>query len=222
MRGVPMLALSALALLALAAGTAQADSVSDAENLVRQVYYEGMPLDAAEALDARAVARLGTMLRDPAEAEHHGNIVLALGMSGHAHAFALLARYADRAPSGEVDRNTFRARTRIAQAMGHLARADRRALAWLLARADEPAGPPDWSFRHFAGDSLALLLDEQILTGLALSGADEADASLRRVEQEVTGSDVAARRLRSHAANARREHQRWKQDADATRGGSQR
>ena len=57
---------------------------------------------------------------------------MALGMSGHPDAFPLLAEYAGRPVSGEVDRPTFRTRTRLALAMGHLARKDPRALHWLL------------------------------------------------------------------------------------------
>ena len=76
---------------------------------------------------------------------------------------------------------------------------------------------PGWHFRHFSGETLALLLDEQVLTGLALSGADEAAAPLRRAEQDASGSDADDRRLRRHAANARDTHRRWQEEIAARR-----
>lgn len=210
MRGCSILALLVVLLLA-SAGAEAADPALEAETLVHRVYYEGIPYEETQDLDARAVARLGAMLRDPSEALYHANIVMALGMSGHRDAFALLAEYAERPLSGEVDRATFRARIRLAQAMGHLARRDPRALHWLLQRAAQPATAPGWYFRQQRGDRLAVLMQEQLLTGLALSGAPEAAAPLRRAAQRAGGSDTLDRRLRHHAEQAQRTHRRVSQ-----------
>ncbi|MGH0030131.1 MAG: hypothetical protein ACQGVC_10100 [Myxococcota bacterium] len=198
-----------IALLGLAAaGPAAAGSAADADRLVREIYYEGMPADQAETLDADGIAHLRSLLQDPEERALHGNAVLALGMSGHADAFPVLAAFGRRAPSGEIDRDTFRARLRLAQAMGHLARTDPRALHWLLARADRPPRPPAWRFRHHQGPRLAQLLEEQVLTGLALSGADQAHERLRRAEQRAGSADTPGERRRRHAAHALQTHRR--------------
>lgn len=200
-----------LALL-LAASAATGDPVADAEDLVRGVYYEGLPYEQARALDDRGVARLADMLSDPAEAPHHGNVVLALGMSGHPRAFEILAAYARREPAGEVDRDTFRARSGLAPAMGHLAQDDPRALRWLLDRARARRGDPGWSFRHQRGTRLATLLEEQQLTGLALSGAPQARRPLEDARERARGGDASALRLRRHADGALALHDRIARD----------
>jgi len=217
MRSRSTLALLGLLLL-VGPGAQAADSAVEAEELVSQLYYEGIPYEQTQGFDTRAVTRLGAMLREPSLAEYHANIVMALGMSGHPDAFALLADYAERPISGEVDRATFRTRTRLAQAMGHLARKDPRALRWLLQRAAQPAPQPRWHFRQHRDERLAVLLDEQLLTGLALSGAREAEEPLRRAAQQARGSDALDQRLRHHAEQARRLHQRVSRDGvDALR-----
>jgi hypothetical protein len=211
--------LALLGLLLAGAGAEAADSALEAETLVRQLYYEGIPYGKVQGLDARAVARLGAMLREPSLAEYHANIVMALGMSGHPDAFALLAEYAALPVSGEVDRATFRTRTRLARAMGYLARKDPRALHWLLRRAEQPATAPAWHFRQHRDERLTVLLEEQLLTGLALSGAREAEEPLRRAAQRARGADTLDQRLRHHAEQAWRVHQRVSRDGvDASRG----
>ncbi len=191
---------------ALVAPPASAGGAAEAEALVRTVYYEGLPGDAARALDDGGIARLGAMLADPLEAPYHGNIVDALGWSGHPQAFAILERYAASSPAGEVDRDTFRARSRLPQAMGRLARTDARALAWLLAEASRDRAP-GWSFRQQRGARLRTLLQEQVLTGLALSGAPAARAAIE-AQLAAPGQDLAAQRRRSFAEYARDLHAR--------------
>jgi hypothetical protein len=196
-----------IALLAIAiAASASADGAEDAEALARTLYYEGVPAGAARALDAQGIGRLGEMLADPAEAAHHGNIVSVLGLSGHPDAFGLLRAYASTAPSGEVDRATFRARSRLGEAMGRLAQDDPRALAWLLADARR-AKTPTWSHRHHRGAHLRALLEEQTLTGLALSGSPGARPILESAAA-TPGQDVAAKRRRAHGHHALEVHGR--------------
>jgi len=217
------LGILAVALCALSApDVARADAAADAEALVRAVYYDDFPHQRARDLPDAGIARLGGMLADPTEAPHHGNVVLALGLSGHSDAFALLADYAASAPEGETDRSAFRARTRVPIAMGHLARHDRRALGWLM-RAARREREPDWHFRHHRGARLGVLLEETALTGLALSGAPEADALLD-AEARRPGSDVAAERRRRHAEGALALHEEiGRRGPDAVlRGGSSR
>jgi hypothetical protein len=213
--------ISAAAIAAFAFGSPAAgrgDGASDAEALVRAIHYEGIPRDRARALDAAGLARLGAMLEDPAEIPHHGNIVEALGLCGQPAAFAILRVWADRAPTGEVARGTFRARVVLGQAMGRLAQSDPRALAWLLAEAARPPADPAWSFRHLRGGALRTLLEEQILSGLALSGAPEARAAIDAA-LAVRGDDPLAERRRRHARFAHEVHDRVARGAPDTAAG---
>jgi hypothetical protein len=184
--------------LALFCGSlpAHGDSVSDAEDLVVAIYYEGLPYDDARALDDAGVARLAEMLADPGESAHHGNIVLALGMSGNPGAFEALASFASSPVTGEVDRAVFRARTHLGQAMGHLCHDDPRALTWLLRRSRLERTAPGWSFRQHRGDRLASLLEDQLLSGLAMSGTPRARAALERARDLARGDDAASQRRR--------------------------
>jgi len=67
-----------------------ADPADDIERIVRAIYFEALPYDLVETLSNAQVARLNFLLSDPSEAAHYGNILLALGMSGHPDAFAVL------------------------------------------------------------------------------------------------------------------------------------
>jgi hypothetical protein len=160
--------------LLTATQSARADSTSVAVELVRPVYIDSFPVERARALDAEGVAALARLLRDPAEANAHCNAVTALGWSGRAEAVAALIEYASAAPPGETPRARYCALTRVPLALGHLARGDDRALAWLLAEAARGAHDPGWRHGRQQGERLALWLDEQVRTGLALSGRDEA------------------------------------------------
>ena len=200
-------------LFASVGADARADSATEAESLVREIYYEGLPYEQASGLDTAAVNRLIEMLADPSEAPHHGNIVLALGMSGHPDAFAALSEFASDPPIGEVDRNTFRAHTHSLLAMGHLAREDDRALQWLLRRESREARTPDWRFRHLQGEHLANVLEEQTLTGLALSGAPEAVPALDRAAR-APDLDVNTKRRGRHARQLIQLHHRIASEGD--------
>jgi len=183
---------------------ATADSASEAEDLVRRTWYEGLPPESARALDDEAVARLVEMLSDPGEAAYHGNIALALGYSGRPGAYAALTTFAEAPVAGEVDRATFRSRTQVLLALGHLARRDGRALRWLLDAEEQGMGPPSWHFRHHRGPALRALLDERILTALALSASPAASRRIDRVIGAAQGPDAASRRRLRHARAARR------------------
>jgi hypothetical protein len=195
------------ALIVSAGASAHADSAADAEDLVREIYFEGLPYKRASSLDATAVRRLIEMLADPVETPHHGNVVLALGMSGHSDAFAALSEFANNPPTGEVDRNTLRARTHTLLAMGHLARVDARALRWLLQIESRAVRTPGWHFRHLRGEHLANVLEEQTLTGLALSGARGAVAPLDRAAT-APEIDVQTKRRGRHARHLIKLHHR--------------
>jgi hypothetical protein len=176
------------------------DGVAAAEALVRAVWFEGLPYESARQLSPEGVERLAQMLEDPAEAEHHVNIVVALGMSESPRAFRALERLAAREPQGEVERTEYRARNALPFALGHLARADRRALG-LLQRELVRSRPPGWSYRHLAGERLRGQLERGTITALGMSGLPEVEGLLDSVsERAARGRDP---RLAAHVARAR-------------------
>jgi hypothetical protein len=91
--------------------------------------------------------------------------------------------------------------------MGHLARDDDRALRWLLQRESRAVRNPNWHFRHLRGERLADVLEEQTLTGLALSGAPEAVGALHRAAS-VRETDVRTKRRGRHGRGLIRLHGR--------------
>jgi hypothetical protein len=195
---------AAIASIALLLGTAlplrAADGVTSAEALVRAVWFEGLPYEEARALTPAGVRRLAEMLGDPGEAEHHVNIVVALGMSESPLAYPALEKLWLREPRGEVDRNEYRARNALPFALGHLARADRRALA-LLERELARSAAPAWSYQHLGGERLRGQIERGTLTGLGESGLPEAEVLLERAAQRAERSQD--RELGEHVARAR-------------------
>ena len=184
---------------AIAAAFGVTDATADpaaeaqaAENLVRQTYYEGLPYEGARAITDAGAARLAEMLLDPAEHGHATNIVLALAIAGRPGAYEAIAGVAERGSSGEVARVESELRTAIPIAMGHLARSDDRAYAWLVARVDDTRGDPGWSSGALAGPRLAALLRRRAIAGLGLSGRPEADAILQRLAQGDASARAAA------------------------------
>lgn len=204
---------AALLLLPLAA-TGDAGE-QHAENLVRAVYYEGIPYAEAAQVSEAGAARLIEMLRDPAEASYHGQIISVLGMCGHPGAYEALMTFVAQLRDGELDRNEFRAWRALAGAMGYLARRDPRALAWLIAQAREPGEMP--SFRHY---DLGQLRKLAAVYGLGTSGRPQAGEVLRELASEsrrrsATGAAPAAgdelsrslaQALELHAAVSAREN----------------
>jgi hypothetical protein len=196
--------------------SARADSTSAAVELVRPVYIDSFPVERARALDAEGVAALARLLRNPAEANAHCNAVTALGWSGRAEAAQALIEYAAAAPSGEIERARYCALTRVPLALGHLARGDDGALAWLLAEAARGAHDPGWRHGRQQGERLALWLDEQMRTGLALSGRAEAIPWLRdappKTPSALRAAGVLSARRERHLEALRALHERIARD----------
>ena len=154
---------------------------SRADRLASAVYFEGVPFEEASDLSDGDVARLIELLGDPAKIREHPNILVALGMAGSPAAFDAIADYAQQSSSGELDRLEFRARRSIAHGMGHLARVDGRALAWLIQVATDANTEPQQSFRRRGPDRVARLMREGAITGLALSGRPAAARVLAEI-----------------------------------------
>ena len=167
-----------------AASSSAADDADAAARLVRQTYYEGLPVDAAAAIGPVGAARLVEMLHDPAERVHGANIAIALGVAAQPGAYEALAGAVDAGASGEIDRPLFRLLDTIPLAMGYLARRDDRALAWLVGRAGSRGADPGWSHGPFRGQALADQERRRAIAGLGLSGRSGAIAALDAIAAE--------------------------------------
>ncbi|MCH8084362.1 MAG: hypothetical protein IH885_09015 [Myxococcales bacterium] len=164
------IALASLCFFASNAAAEPRDSeASRADQLANAIFFEGVPFEEASDLSDADVARLIELLDDPAEIRAHPNILVALGMSGSPAAFDAIADYALRGSSGELDRLEFRARRSIAYGMGHLARVDARAFAWLTQAATDANAAPQQSFRQIGPERMAQMMRRGAITGLGLS-----------------------------------------------------
>jgi hypothetical protein len=190
-----------------AAAIANLDA-AEADAIVRARWFEGVPANRIESLTPDAVRRLGVLLADPNQRQTHAPALELLGRAGADGAYELVADYADRVPSGEVDRAIFRARLAIPLALGYLARRDDRALSRLIDAADAGAAPAPWRRARRVGVRSGVLRQKMAITGLALSGRPEAETTLRRMGAQVAPSRVARGRagdfadLRAHLDEA--------------------
>ncbi len=152
------------------------------------------------------VERLIEMLQDPAEAEHHGNIVMALGISGAPQAYPALVEFEDREVEGEGDAAEYRARRAVPLAMGYLARTDSRALGFLLeaTRREEPESAPRWRYLYLRDQKLAGILRRAAITGVAMSGQPEAVAALRALGERARNDPSTTDELHVHVHEAER------------------
>jgi hypothetical protein len=133
-------------------------------------------------------------------------------MSGSPAAFDAIADYAQRGSSGELDRLEFRARRSIAYGMGHLARVDGRALAWLIRAATDVNAAPQRSFRQLDSARVARMMREGAVTGLALSGRPNAASVLA----EIIATPNADPRIVAHASEALQLHARMAREGPAS------
>ncbi|MFK7896112.1 MAG: hypothetical protein AB8G23_09770 [Myxococcota bacterium] len=185
--------------------SAQMLDASESEELVRQVYYEGMPEDAAERIGPEGAARLMEMLEDPAEAKHHAQILLALGLCGEDGALEAIRDWAATPREGAVDRATFKAWQALPFALGHLAERDARALDDLEDAMTEDG--PAWHFRHHRGARLHGMARKAAATSMAETGLPAARRVLERAERRSSDAEFEA-----HLRGARALHQRRAQE----------
>ena len=176
---------------------AQPPSETVAEALVRQVWFEGLPLDRAAALGPAAGEQLAAMLADPTEAAHYANAVMALGVCDCRSAFEVLAQFGELPPTGANPLHTETAHLAVPHAMGLLARRDPRGLAWIESRAAQPDPQPH--------GTAARRRRTAVMQGLALSRSPSATALLGELEAAAwaQGDTTMARRAaRSRARSA--------------------
>jgi hypothetical protein len=198
-------------------GHAQLHEVEFAKQLVQAQYFEGLPYLEARELAPAGVEALITVLANPAEAEYHANIVMALGISGDPQAYSALSQFHDDAPEGEIDGATYRARRALPLAMGHLARSDPRAYQFLADAVDASAVAfvPEWSYRYLSGERLEGILRRAAVTGLAISGQPQATVKLDMLNARAHSKTAAADELRTHIREAQRLHDRIVQEGPA-------
>lgn len=184
--------LLALSLAWLGAPAAAQESALDAADfLVRSIYYEAFPYEEARALDLEQVGYLASLLEEPARARDHANVILALGIAGHPGSFEIVSAHPG-AVAGEVSRTTWRLLRARYTAMGHLARFDTRAEAWLVARARGEAPESEISFRAFRGDRMRRERQLQALRSLPLAATDSARDVLKELAGDSDPSVAAA------------------------------
>ncbi len=206
----PVAALLGAALIATAPTRAAAESTSGAdyaEELVRSVYYEGLPHAEAAAIDAEGAERLVEMLAETDQAPYHANILLALGICAQPAAYEAIASYAGRPLAGPVDRTTFRNQLAAPQAMGYLAEREPRAVGWLAAAANR-SNDPGWAFGRVNSSRVGHMLRRRAITGLALSGRPEAAQLLRQLDAGLGSGPKTDPELRGHLRDALALHAR--------------
>ena len=206
----------AIVALCFFASNAMAESrdseASRADRLASAIYFEGVPFEEARDLSDGDVARLIELLDDPAEIRKHPNILVALGMSGSPAAFDAIADYASSGFSGELDRLEFRARRSIPYGMGHLARVDGRALAWLIQAATNTSAAPQQSFRQIDSERVARMMRRGAITGLALS----AQPAASRVLAEIIATPGAEPGMVEHGNEALLLHRKMSREGPAS------
>lgn len=174
---------------------------------VRQIYFEGLPLDQAAGYGEEDVDVLLAMLNDPAEVLYHENIALTLGMIGSERAVEPLIAYIASGPSDGVvpataddevtARRAYKGRVGAVMALGYivnLADSDR-ALAYLI----ESTTPAVWDQRGMSGlpaeaapeTGLERELSKYAIFSLGLSGNARAAEHLRALLDPTTMGDEA-------------------------------
>ena len=182
---------------------------------VRQIYYEGLPLDQAAGYGEEDVDVLIAMLNDPAEVLYHENIALTLGMIGSERAVEPLIAYIATGPSaGAVQaaaagegtaRRAYKGRVGAVMALGYIVNlADsERALEYLI----ESTTPSVWGQRAMSGlpgeaapeGGLERDLAKYAIFSLGLSGNAEAAAHLRTLLDPATMGEEAEFRTQMSA-----------------------
>ena len=97
---------------------ANAENVAD---FVRQIYFDGLPLDRAAEFGPEAIPVLLDILNNPEEALYHENAALTLGMIGDAAAVQPMIDYLQSGGAGDAGREAFKGRVGAIIGLGYLA-----------------------------------------------------------------------------------------------------
>jgi hypothetical protein len=168
--------------------SAQQLDAQAAEEIVRNIYFEGFPEDEAREIGPAGAARLIEILGSPDESSAHANVLLALGLCGQPGALEAIRDWAAETRSGEIDRDTFRAWQALPFALGHLLDHTPGAVALLEAQLN--AAPPEWSFRHHRGNRLRAQARRGAAIALGRSVRPEARRALDRAAKRTDDREL--------------------------------
>jgi hypothetical protein len=164
-----------------------ADVRQRVEAFAHKRYTHGVPYLEARALGTEALPILKAMLADVREEEYWPTIVTIMGFIGDPGSTDDLVGFLENRFAGEVTLNQFRALLLVNGALGHIAgNGGVRALEYLAqgARASTwLAKDLKWSYRHHAGEDLAVLLAKIAVNGLSFSGTERAREILSELQR---------------------------------------
>ena len=182
-------------------GTMPAGEKPPVAEFVRQIYFDGLPLDVAAGYGPDDAEILIAMLNDPADVAYHENIALALGMIGDERGVAALRGYAaGEGPEVAADdpaavQAVFRGRIGSVVGLGYLASRSGNAEAIEFLKAQ--AAPDAWNGGNLGviaeavgnEDEVRKDLSRYAILALGVSGQPAAMEFLNAVSAGTSGLD---------------------------------
>jgi hypothetical protein len=164
-------------------------SALEVQAFVRQVYFHGVPYEAARRFDARVTPVLWRMLADPVEEPHWPNIAVLLAIVGDEQVAEELTQYIQADHEGVLSPAHYAAKTGALMALGYNANltGDQACLGYLT-RCTNPAYwrtlDLNWRapFPQSPTERNAQLATLAVI-GLALSGTPQAETHLETLRQ---------------------------------------
>jgi hypothetical protein len=165
-------------------------------DFVHQRYVHGVPYGGARELGPEAVPILEAMLDDPTEEEFLPTIVMTIGFIGEESSLAALVDFLENRHHGEVSIHQFRALLAVNSAMGHIAGRGSALAFDYLARGCRSATWREkelaWSYQHWSGEGLAILLSKISVNGLSFTGTERAEEILLDLRENPESPASAA------------------------------
>jgi hypothetical protein len=166
---------------------ATARDVNKVRDLVLIDHRHGIPYEQVHSLGPSALPDLRSLLSDPAQKRHWGNVILAIGVISNEQSFDVLQSFLLTTYAGAVDEETFRALASVPTAMGMLRSRDAgRAKAFLMrgARPDYWARLP-WSTTHFPTTSHRdFYFSKLCINAMGYLGTPEAGTELAAMQRK--------------------------------------
>lgn len=160
---------------------------ADVYQVVRSVYYHGMPYELAHGLGPEAVPTLLDLLSREEEREHWANIVTVLGMIGDDRATEPLIGFLEQRFTSPVDVATYRALLEVHTSLGFLARdPSSRAFAYLRDGTSLQAWQDKslaWSVPSMQNEARDVLMIRRSIAGLGVTATEAAIEHLRSMER---------------------------------------
>lgn len=170
----------------------------DEYSFVHSLYFHGIPYSDAHKLGSGAVPTLLPLLQNTGEQLYWVNVIVTIGFIGDTTAVHPLLTFLDE-QRGEIDDATYRAVLSVPFALGCLAFAGSdTAYAYLVSRTT-PKGWMDLAWSH-KGEDVGILMTEQAVMGLGVSGRSEARLLLERIQERLGDLGPVARAQLADAA----------------------